>query len=154
MKKKKLMATYKQIVYQLVFSTKNREKTLIKANREVLFKYIGGILKNNNCHLYRINGIEDHLHIVTSLHPSVALADLIKDIKIASSKMIKAENLFPNFMGWQDGYGAFTYQYNVINELINYVKNQEEHHKKETFVDEYKRLLTEFGIEFDEKYLF
>ena len=154
MNKLKLMATYKQIVYQLVFSTKNRERTLVKANREILFKYIWGILKNNNCHLYRINGIEDHLHIVTSLHPSIALANLIKDIKVASSKMIKAENLFSNFKGWQNGYGAFTYQYNVIDNLIDYVKNQEEHHKQESFVDEYKRLLIEFGIEFDEKYLF
>ena len=148
------MATYKQIVYQLVFSTKNRERTLTKINREVLFKYIWGILKNNDCHLYRINGVEDHLHIVTSLHPSIALANLIKDIKVASSKMIKVENLFPNFKGWQDGYGAFTYQYNVIDNLIKYVKNQEEHHKKESFIDEYKRLLIEFGVEFDEKYLF
>ncbi len=148
------MATYKQIVYQLVFSTKNRERTLLKENREILFKYIWGIIKNNNCHLYRINGVEEHLHVVTSLHPSVALADLIKDIKVASSKKIKEENLFPGFTGWQDGYSAFTYHYNMIYDLIEYVKNQEEHHKKECFIDEYKRLIIEFGIEFDEKYLF
>jgi putative transposase len=147
------MATHKQIVYQLVFATKNRERTLLKTNREILFKYIWGVIKNKQCHLYRINGIEDHLHIITSLHPSIALADLIKDIKLASSKMIKSDNLFPDFNGWQDGYGAFTYQYNVIDYLIEYVKNQEEYHKKENFIDEYKKLLKEFGIDFDERYL-
>jgi REP element-mobilizing transposase RayT len=137
----------------LVFSTKNREKTLLKPNRESLFKYITGILKNNYCHLYRINGVEDHLHIVTSLHPSVALADLVKDIKVSGSKMIKGEKLFPGFTGWQDGYGAFTYHYSTIDGLIEYLINQEEHHKKESFIDEYKKLLVEFGIDFDEKYL-
>jgi putative transposase len=150
----KVMATHKQIVYHLVFATKNRERTLLKENREILFKYIWGILKNNECHLYRINGLEEHLHIITSLHPSLALADLIKDIKLASSKMIKSENLFPHFNGWQDGYGAFTYQYSVIDYLIEYVKNQEEHHKKENFIDEYKKLLKEFGIDFEDRYLF
>jgi putative transposase len=148
------MSTYKQIYYQIVFSTKNRERALAKTNRKVLFKYIWGIIRNNNCHLYRINGVEDHIHIITSLHPSLALADLIKDIKLASSKMIKVEKIFPEFTGWQDGYGAFTYQYNVIDALIEYVKNQEEHHKKVTFRDEYIALLKEHGIDFDEKYLF
>jgi putative transposase len=154
MKKPKPMSTYKQICYQIVFSTKNRKKTLIKSNRETLFKYIWGVIKNNDCHLYRINGVEDHLHIITSLHPGLALADLVKDIKLASSNMIKAEKIFPEFTGWQDGYGAFTYQYSVINTLIEYVKNQEEHHKQTTFKDEYIALLKEHGIDFDEKFLF
>jgi REP element-mobilizing transposase RayT len=148
------MSTYKQICYQIVFSTKNRERTLVKSNREILFKYIWGIIKNNDCHLYRLNGVEDHLHIVTSLHPSLALANLVKDIKLASSQMIKAEKIFPDFAGWQDGYGAFTYHNSLINTLIEYVKNQEEHHKQTTFRDEYIALLREHGIDFDEKYLF
>jgi REP element-mobilizing transposase RayT len=147
------MATYKQIIYQIVFSTKKRKKTLQKEKRKILFRYIWGVLKNKQCHLYRINGVEDHIHIVISLHPSVALADLIKDIKISSSKMIKTEKLFPDFDGWQDGYGAFTYHSDLLNTLIEYVKNQEEHHKIASFNDEYKRLLNEFGIDFDEKYI-
>ncbi len=147
------MSTYTQILYQIVFSTKHRNPCMLKPNREPLFKYIWGILDNNKCHLYRINGVENHLHIVTHLHPSVALADLIKDIKIASNLYIKAENLFPDVTSWQEGYGAFTYSIKERSHLINYVKNQEEHHRKETFKEEYIALLKEHGVDFDEKYL-
>ena len=148
------MSTYTQILYQIIFSTKNREKTLVKDKREILFKYIWGILKNQNCHLYRINGIEDHIHIVTTVHPTVALADLVKDIKLASSSKIKKDKDFPLFGGWQDGYGAFTYSIDAKDNLTEYVKNQEAHHKIESFIEEYKRILAEFKIEFDEKHLF
>ncbi len=147
------MSTYTQIIYQIVFGTKYPEHTLEKENREKLFKFISGILENKKCHLYRINGVEDHLHIVTHLHPSVSLSSLVKDIKIASSENIKQNNLFPKFAGWQDGYGAFTYTIKEKGRLIEYVKNQEEHHKVKTFRDEYVALLKEHGIEFDEKYL-
>ena len=147
------MSTYTQILYQIVFSTKNREQTLEAENRKELFKYIFGILKNNKCHLYPIGGVNDHLHIITHLHPSVALSDLIKDIKLASSKYIKSANLFPHFNGWQDGYAAFTYSIDAKQNLVNYVKNQEEHHCKKTFGDELKELLQEHQIEFEEKYL-
>ena len=147
------MSTYTQILYQMVFSTKNREQTLTKSNREELFKYISGILKNKNCHLYRINGVGDHLHIITHLHPSLPLFSLIKDIKLASSDHIKKLGLFPKFPGWQDGYGAFTYSIKEKDRLIEYVKNQEEHHKIKTFREEYIELLTEHEIVFDEKYL-
>ncbi len=148
------MSTYTQILYQIVFSTKERENVLIKENRERMYKYIWGILKNKKCHLYRIGGIENHIHIVTSLHPGISLADLVKEIKIASSVMIKEEKLFPHFRNWQIGYGAFTYSIDAKDKLIEYVKNQERHHKRENFVEEYKRLLKEFDIDFDEKYLF
>ncbi len=147
------MSTYTQILYQIVFGTKHRSPTLEKRNRDALFKYITGILQNKKCHLYQIGGVEDHIHIVTHLHPSIALADLIKDIKLASSDYIKSEVMFPKFNGWQDGYGAFTYSIGAKDNLINYVKNQEEHHRKKTFLEEYKELLIENGIEFDEKYL-
>ncbi len=147
------MSTYTQILYQIVFSTKQREQVLEKERRPELFKYIWGILSNNNCHLYRINGVEDHLHIVTHLHPSVALADLVKSIKIASSGFIKENKIFEEFNNWQEGYGAFTYSIKEKVRLIEYVKNQEEHHKKLSFRDEYIELLKEHEIEFDEKYL-
>jgi REP element-mobilizing transposase RayT len=147
------MSTYTQVLYQIVFSTKSREPSLDATNRKDLFKYIWGILKNKKCHLYQIGGVEDHLHIITHIHPSVALADLVKDIKLASTAYIKAQNIFPCFGGWQDGYGAFTYSIDAKDNLINYVKNQEEHHKRKTFIDEYRALLTEHKIEFDEKYL-
>ena len=148
------MSTYTQILYQIVFSTKNREKTLLESEREQLFTYIWGILKKKKCHLYRIGGVEDHLHIVTHIHPMVAPSMLIKDIKLASSKLIKDEKIFPNFNGWQDGFGAFTYTYSAKDDLIEYVKNQVEHHKIINFKDEYITLLKENGIEYDEKYLF
>lgn len=147
------MSTYTQSLYQIVFSTKRREPTLSKDNRPELFKYIWGILKNKKCHLYRINGVEDHIHIITHLHQSVALAILVKDIKIASSMFIKEQGLFPKFDGWQDGYGAFTYSQDAKDNLIAYVKNQEEHHRTKTFREEFVELLKEHGIEFDGKYL-
>ncbi len=147
------MSTYTQILYQIVFSTKRHEKTLYEKDREKLFQYIWGIMKNRKCHLYRINGVEDHIHILTSLHPTIALSDLIKDTKLACSKMIKENNIFPLFQGWQDGYGAFTYSIDAKENLIEYIKNQKAHHKKESFIEEYKRFLKENKIDFDEKYL-
>ena len=147
------MGTCTQILYQVVFSTKNRERTLIAKHRQDLFKYIWRILQSKKCHLYQMNGVEDHLYILTHLHPSVALTDLIKDIKPASSKFIKEKNIFPDFNGWQNGYGAFTYSIDRKDILINYIKNQEEHHRVKTFRNEYKELLMENGVEFDEKYL-
>ncbi|TRX63273.1 IS200/IS605 family transposase [Carboxylicivirga sp. M1479] len=146
------MSTYTQILYQIVFSTKRREKTLI--NRERLYKYIWGILREKNCHLYRIGGVEDHVHIVVGLHPMVAPALLVKDIKLSTSNFIVEEKLFPQFTGWQDGYGAFTYHVSSKNDLIEYVKNQEIHHQEASFKEEYISLLSEHGIAFEEKYLF
>lgn len=147
------MSTYTQILYQIVFSTKNRAPVLSKNNRDLLFKYIWGVIKNKNCHLYRINGVDDHIHIVTHLHPSVALSDLVKDIKVSSSLYIKEQKLFKGFIGWQAGYGAFTYSLDAKNNLIEYVMRQEEHHKTKTFKEEYIKLLHENGIEYDDKYL-
>ncbi|QSE99275.1 IS200/IS605 family transposase [Fulvivirga lutea] len=147
------MSTYTQILYQIVFSTKGREKSLSKLNREKLFKYISRLLENKKCHLYRINGIKDHIHILTHLHPTVSLSSLVKDIKLASTAFIKEEKLFPNFKGWQEGYGAFTYSIKAKERLINYVMNQEKHHSESSFLEEYKNMLISHEVEFDEKYL-
>jgi len=147
------MSTYTQILYQIVFSTKKHEKTMIESGQEKLYKFIWGVLRNKNCHLYRIGGVEDHIHIVTHIHPSIAVSSLVKDIKLASSSFIKSENNFPDFNGWQSGYGAFTYSISAKDNLIEYVKNQKEHHRERSFKDEYMRLLKEHRIEFDEKYL-
>ena len=146
------MSTYTQILYQIVFSTFKREETLTPSNRQELFRYIAGILQNKKCHLYRINGVYDHLHIVTHLHPSVSLASLIKDIKLASSDHIKKNRLFPAFNGWQDGYGAFTYSFRDKDKLIEYVKNQEIQYQVITSRNEFIELLDEQGVEFDEQY--
>jgi putative transposase len=145
--------SYRQIFYQIVFGTKHRQPTIPESHCNELCQYISGIIKKKNCHLYRINGIEDHLHIFSDLHPTVSLSDYIKDIKVASSTWMKADGNFPEFDAWQEAYGAFTYSIREKDMIINYIKNQKEHHKVETFYDEFKRLLEENGIEFDEKYL-
>jgi REP element-mobilizing transposase RayT len=147
------MSSYRQIFYHITFGTKHRKPTIDESHCDELYKYISGIIKNKNCKLYRINGVEDHIHIFSDLHPIVSLSDYIKDIKVASSIWMKESGKFPKFEGWQDGYGAFTYSIREKNMIINYIKNQKEHHREETFFEEYKRLLLENGIEFDEKYL-
>jgi len=147
------MSTFTQIIYQIVFSTQQRQPVLTEPNRVELFKYIHGILRNKKCHLYRVNGVEDHIHILTDLHPTISLAALVKDIKLASSQYIKERNLFPGFSNWQEGYGAFTYSIDQKNTIIEYIKNQETHHQVKTFREEYIALLKENQIEFDEKYL-
>lgn len=147
------MSTYTQILYQIVFSTKYRALTLASENRPRLFSYIGGIIKNKNCKVYQIGGVADHIHIITHLHPSVALASLVKDIKLASSEYIKTNKLFPKFTGWQEGYGAFAYSAEAKIHLIAYVKNQEDHHQRLTFLEEYINLLKEAEVLFEEKYL-
>lgn len=147
------MSTYTQILYQIVFSTKDRKKVLVEENQEKLFRFIWGILKNKNCVLYQINGIEDHLHIATHLHPTVALSSLVKDIKVASALWIKENRMFPDFSSWQEGYGGFTYSIKEKGNLINYIKDQKGHHKVKTFREEFIELLNEHGIEFDERYL-
>lgn len=147
------MSTYRQIFYQIVFNTKNREATLNKGHAETLYKYILGITYERHCKLYRIGGTEDHLHILSDLHPSISLADYIKAIKQGIANRMKRSRLFPRFDSWQNGSGAFTYGINEKQTIIDCIKNQKEHHQTETFYDEYKRLLAENGIEFDEKYL-
>jgi REP element-mobilizing transposase RayT len=122
-------------------------------NTEELYRYIWGILKSNNCTLYQINGTENHLHIVSHIHPSVAISSLVKDIKISSSNYIKSKGIFPDFDAWQGGYGAFTYHTSLKNTLVNYVKNQREHHRKTTFREEYIELLEEHGVEYNPIYL-
>jgi len=147
------LATYTQVIYHVVFATKNRERTLDKSYREELFRYIWGIVKNHDCHLFRVNGVEDHLHILTSIHPTVSLAGLVKAIKTGTSKWIKDKKVFPKFDHWQEGYGAFTHSPREKEVLIEYIKNQEEHHRRVDFLDEYRKLLREADVEFDEKYL-
>jgi len=147
------MSTYTQILYQIVFSTKNREKALIKVNREKLNRYIWGILNNKKCVLYRINGVEDHIHLATHIHPTIAVSSLIKDIKVSSSIWMKEQGLFPAFTAWQKGYGAFTYSIKEKEALVNYINNQEAHHKIMSFREEYIKLLKVHKIDFDEKYL-
>lgn len=146
--------SYRQILYQTVFCTKYRKPTIAEAHCTDLYRYIWGIVKNKNCVLFRINGVEDHIHLLTDLHPTIALADFVKDIKVGSSLWMKESGLFPDFEGWSEGYGAFTYSIRERDKIINYIKNQKEHHKKVLFPDEYTALLDEHGVTYDERYLF
>ena len=146
------MSTYTQILYHIVFATKNRQLVLLKERGDDMYKYIWGVIQKRDSHLYRIGGIEDHVHILCSLHPSVALADLVKEIKVASATWIKANNIFPDFGHWQNGYGAFTSSEKSKERIVEYIKGQEQHHHAETSPSELKRLLIEAGIEFDQKY--
>ena len=147
------MSTFTQILYHIVFSTKNRTPSLLATGHERLYRYIWGILTNRKCHLHRIGAVEDHLHILTSLHPCQRLADLVRDIKANTSRWIREERVFPDFIGWQDGYGAFTHSRRDRETLINYIKGQREHHRRLSFEEELKELLEEAGIEFNERFL-
>ncbi len=147
------MSSYRQIYYQIIFGTKYRQPTISKEYDKELYAYIYGIITKQKCRLYRINGIEDHIHIFCDLHSSLSLAQFVQDIKVASNIWMKSSGKFPLFEGWQVGYGAFTYNIRERDMMINYVKKQKEHHGKETYYDEYKRLLYENGIEYDEQYL-
>ncbi len=146
------MSSYRQILYHIVFRTKNGEKTLHQENIKKLYAYILGIVKSKNCFLYRINGTEDHIHFLSDLHPNIALADYMRDIKTASSLWLKQQKEFPGFNGWADGYAALTYAWHDKDKIINYIKNQQEHHKKITFREEYKQILEEHGISTNERY--
>ena len=122
------MGTYTQLIYQIVFSTKHRKKCLVKNERDKAFAYISGILKNKKCHPYIVNGVTDHLHIITHIHPTIALSDLVKDIKTSSNAFIKESLRIPEFDGWQIGYGAFSYYIDSLPNLMQYVERQEVHH--------------------------
>ncbi len=147
------MSNFRQIFYQIVFSTKNRVPAITEKYETDLYKYIWGVIKNKKCVLYRINGMPDHLHIFSDLHPTVCLSDFVKDIKIASNLWMKDSGKFSDFEAWQSGYGAFTYSIREKEMIINYIRNQKEHHRTENFKEEFRRLLEENGIDFDEKYL-
>jgi putative transposase len=146
------MSSYRQLLYHLVFRTKDNLPTIKQDHTDQLYTYISGIIKNKNSHLFRINGVENHLHILTDLHPSIALADFMRDVKVSSSLWMKRGDLFPAFNGWADGYGSFTCSYKDEGRLIDYIKNQQEHHRKKSFEDEYRILLIESGVKIDERY--
>jgi len=146
------MSTYRQILYHIIFRTKGSEKTINRERAADLYKYIWGIIKNKKCVLFRINSMEDHIHLLSDLHPSVALADYIKEIKVSSSKWMKESGYFPAFRGWGIKYCALTYSYKERDVIANYIRNQQEHHKKESFQEEIARLLKEHGIDMDEKW--
>jgi putative transposase len=143
--------SYTQLLYHLVIRTKASQPTLSLEHSDDLYRYIWGIIKNKNSKLYRINGVEDHVHILLSLHPTIAVADFIRDMKAESSKMLKRTPGFENFTAWSEGYAALTYCLKDKDMIINYIKNQREHHKTVSFKDEYVAFLEEMGLTLDER---
>ena len=146
------MSSYRQLLYHLVFRTKNSIPSIARDHAEQLFSYISGIIRNKNSHLYIVNGTENHLHILTDLHPSMALADFMRELKASTSKWVKEKGIFPLFDGWAEGYGSFTCSYYDLGELLEYIRNQEVHHKKKSFEDEYRNLIQIAGIKIDEEF--
>ena len=147
------MSTYTDITCHLVFATKHRTRALDKGRRDDLYRFIWGVLKERKSHLYRIGGVEDHIHILTSLHPTLALASLVKEIKTASSAWIKGEKVFPAFEHWQEGYGAFSVAAKDRPGLIEYIKNQEAHHAQRSFVDELRDMVESAQLEWKPDFL-
>jgi len=139
--------SYTKILYHIVLRTKKSEMTISQVNVSSLYKYIWGIIKNKHGKLYRINGTENHIHILSDLHSSISLADYIKSIKVASSLWMKHSGDFPLFCGWSEGYAAFTYSIKEKDTIISYIKNQQKHHLSVNTADEMKRLLKEHDLE-------
>lgn len=148
------MSTYTQILYQIVFGSYDYTPFMSTENENVLFSYIAGILKNKSCHSYIVGGASNHIHIITHVHPTIAPAYLVKDIKLSSHKMILQNcKIFSHFSGWQVGYSGFTYHISSKTNLIRYVVNQREHHKVYSFKEELKELLKENSVDFDDNFL-
>lgn len=148
------MTTYTQILYHIVFATKFRRPTLTKSqNRQKLYAYWSGLISNRKSKALIINGIEDHVHMLVNIHPSISASDLVKEIKNAGSIYIRENHLFPSFTYWQNGFGAFTCSNEAIPRLCNYIENQEQHHAKKTSKEELREILFENAVAWNEEYL-
>ncbi len=145
---------YTQLYVMLVFSPKYRESLLRKEIRQEVFSYISGIITNRKHKSIIINGVSDHIHILLGLNPNDKISDLVGCIKRDSSSFINEKKWLNNKFHWQDGYGAFSYGKSQLETIYKYIANQESHHKKSTFRDEYILLLKKFEVEYNEKYLF
>ncbi len=146
--------SYTQIFIHYIFAVKYREALILPEYNERLQKYISGIITNRKSKMLAINNMPDHIHILISLHPSYSVSKMAQEIKNNSSKMINDEKWFAHKFNWQSGYGAFSYSKVQTKAVKQYIFNQQEHHKKHTFREEYIELLKIFNIEFEEKYIF
>jgi REP element-mobilizing transposase RayT len=145
--------TYTQLFVHSTFSVRKRLKLIFPQFKDELYKYITGIIRNKKHKLYAIGGIEDHIHVFVSMRPDVSVSDMIKDIKMNSTNWINGKKFLKTKFAWQEGFGAFTYAKSQVDIVCKYILNQERHHKKMTFEEEYRKLLEKFGVEYDEKYL-
>ena len=149
-----MAGTFSQIYIQVVFAVKGRECVIHTSWEEELYKYISGIVRNKGQKMLAINGMPDHLHIIIGMKPSCCLSDLVREIKKSSNDFINEKKFSKYKFSWQEGYGAFSYSHSALDNVIQYVNNQKEHHRKISFKEEYKEFLEKFEVEFREEYLF
>jgi len=145
--------TYTQIHIHAVFAVQNRLSLIQNQWQDELYQYITGIITNNNHKLLQIGGMPDHVHVLFGMIPTQSVSDLLQDIKGSSSLWINKKQLVRGKFSWQEGYGAFSYGKSQINDVVQYIKNQEAHHKKRTFADEYLEFMKLFEMEYDEQYV-
>jgi REP element-mobilizing transposase RayT len=146
--------TYTQIHIHGIFAVKNRDAVISKLWQEDLYKYITGLVQKNGHKLLSIGGVSDHVHLFFGMRPVQSLSDLMQKIKSNSSKWINDNKLVRGYFSWQEGYSAFSYSKSQISQVCNYIENQEQHHAKITFLDEYKEFLKLFGVDYNDLYLF
>lgn len=146
--------TYTQIHLQFVFAVKYREALILPAWKERLYQYITGIIQHNEHKMLQINGMSDHIHLLIGMRPTQSVSSLVQNVKTESSKWINDNKFCPQHFAWQEGYGAFSYSKSHVPDVIRYIQNQEIHHLKQSFIDEYLKLLKAFEVQFDEKYIF
>jgi putative transposase len=146
--------TFTQIYLHIVFSVKGRQSLIQKDWKEELLKYICGIVNGNEQKVYAIGGVADHIHILISIKPNIAISDLVRNIKANSSKWINEKGFVKGKFQWQEGFGGFSYAQSQLDAVIAYINSQEQHHQKKTFREEYMELLQKFNVVYDEKYLF
>ncbi|SMD45002.1 REP element-mobilizing transposase RayT [Aquiflexum balticum DSM 16537] len=149
-----MSSTYSQIYIQVVMAVKGRNSLISQSWEEELYKYMTGIITNKGQKLISINGMPDHIHILIGMKPACCLSDLIREVKKASNKFVKEKKFTKYKFDWQDGYGAFSYSHSALDNVIAYIQNQKEHHKKKTFKQEYIGFLKKFQVVYEEKYLF
>jgi REP element-mobilizing transposase RayT len=148
------MSTFTQLYIQVVFAVKGRQNLIAKSNREELHKYITGVVQNKGHKMLAVFCMPDHVHVLVGLKSDVSISDMVRDIKANSSRFINEKGWVKGRFNWQAGYGAFSYSNGHLDRVINYVLNQEEHHRKISFREEYISFLEEHKLEYNEKYLF
>jgi REP element-mobilizing transposase RayT len=146
--------SYSQIYIQSVFVVKHRKALISPEWKEELCRVIGNLINQNNSKSLVVNGVEDHIHCLYILKPSISVAEVVRNVKAKSSKWINESGLTPGKFEWQSGHGSFSYGDRDVDMIINYIKNQEEHHRKRSFQEEYKALLDELDIEYDDRFIF
>lgn len=146
--------TYTQIYIQVVFAVQGRQSLIHPERNDELQKYITGIVTNQGQKLIAINNMPDHMHILIGQKPTMALSDLVRDIKAGSSGFINERRWVAGRLSWQEGFGAFSYGHSQLGAVIRYVQNQQQHHRRRSFAEEYEQLLERFQIPHDERYVF